>query len=189
MASLIRLLKCRGHAPIPVPARPDSSRLDYLRQLLAETREEVARADAKASLLFSAFGVVTSAVAAILVADDWSPFDLHNGIEWVWWLGAAVAGAALLLLGMAVVPRISHGSSKENLYFFAHVAEHATLRELDQQLAVASLDSWKRTVDQLWTVSRVAHRKYVLTRRSMILFFVAVALLGAASLGNLLLTG
>jgi hypothetical protein len=45
----------------------------YAAQLLAETREEVARADSKAEILFAAFGIVVAAVLGGLVTRGWSP--------------------------------------------------------------------------------------------------------------------
>lgn len=164
---------------------PRLDKIEYARQLLAETREEVSRADAKASLLFSAFGVVTSAVAAVLVADDWSPFDLNNCIEWLWWFGAGLALIALLLLGWAVLPRITHVDHRERLFFFGHVAEYEDFERFSKAFDAAATTSWERTVDQIFVESKIAKRKYVLTRRSMLTFFVAGLALGGSAVGGL----
>jgi hypothetical protein len=168
------------------PTTPDVrlDKVEYARQLLAETREEVARADAKASLLFGAFGVVSSAVAAILVTDDWSPFQLPNRVEWMWWIGAALASSALLLLGGAVIPRMTHVEQAGRLYYFGHIAEFDDFDKFRAEFDVASTNMWERMLDQIWVESRIAKRKYVLTRWSMIAFFSAVVLLAGATLGG-----
>lgn len=165
---------------------PRLDKVEYARQLLAETREEVARADAKASLLFSAFGVVISAVSAVLIADDWSPFQLNNRVEWLWWAGASLSGIALFLLGWAVLPRVTHVDHRDRLYYFGHVAEYG--KDFDgfaKRFESASDEMWHRTVDQIWAVSKIAKRKYLLTRRSMLTFLAAGSALGGAAVGDL----
>lgn len=171
----------------PTSPDPQRGKVEYARQLLAETREEVARADAKASLLFSAFGVVVSAVGAVLLADDWSPFQLNNCVEWLWWLGAGLVVIALFLLGWAVLPRITHVDHKERLFFFGHVAEYGGFKEFSGAFESASSAAWDRTLDQIWAVSKIAKRKYLLTRRSMLTFLVAgVALAAATSIDRII---
>ena len=121
-------------------------KLEYARQLLLETREELARADAKASLLFSAFGVIATAVGAVLIADDWSPFHLHNCVEWIWWSGVLLSTAAFFLLGLAVIPRIKHSTHEERLYFFGHVAEYKTFESFKTAYAKKDPNIYERTL-------------------------------------------
>lgn len=183
----------KGRRSVPTSAKtlPESvdSRHQYARQLLAETREELARADAKASLLFSAFGVISSAVGAVLIADDWSPFQLANGVEWMWWGGVAASVIALLLLGLAVIPRIRHATHRERLYFFGHVAEYKKFDEFAKALGKKPPDSYDRTLDQVWVISRIAKRKYIYTRRSILTFLVAASLFSVSIVADHILGG
>ena len=50
-------------------------------QLLAETREELHRAEGKAAMLFAIFGIGFGAVLAGIIAGDWKPSDLAAGAE------------------------------------------------------------------------------------------------------------
>lgn len=168
-------------SPVTTPD-PRLDKVEYARQLLAETREEVARSDAKASLLFSAFGVVTSAVAAILIADDWSPFDMDNAFEWLWWVGVVLSGVALLVLGLAVIPRVQNTDGQVSLYFFGHVAGYKRFHDFEKSFEGASTKWWDRTLNQIWVESRIARRKYRLTKWSMWLFACSVGLLLLAAL-------
>ena len=36
---------------------------------------------------------------------EWSPFELGNGVEWLWWLGVINAAVAVFALAFAVYPR------------------------------------------------------------------------------------
>lgn len=181
-----RFFKGRRSVKTSAQTLPESSEAghQYARQLLVETREELARADAKASLLFSAFGLISSAVGAILIADDWSPFQLKNSVEWMWWAGAAASVFALLLLAFAVIPRIKHATHKERLYFFGHVAEYKTCDGFKKAFSEKAPDLYERTLDQVWVISRIAKRKYTLTRRSMITFLVAGVLFSASIIAD-----
>jgi hypothetical protein len=95
---------------------------ELTRQLLAETREELNRADAKAAMLFAIFGIAFGAVLAGLIAGDWSPRDLAAGAQVVWWLGAAAAVAPLAALSAAVWPRIDSNHASGRVIYYAHVA-------------------------------------------------------------------
>ncbi len=54
------------------------------KELLVESREELARADGKASILLSALGVAADVIAAALLAGDWSPEGLHPPYRIIW---------------------------------------------------------------------------------------------------------
>ena len=93
-----------------------------VQQLLAEAREELNRADNKASMLFALFGIGFGAVLAGIIAGDWKPSGLAVGAEVVWWLGAGAAVAALVALGAAVWPRLESDYALGRVTYFAHVA-------------------------------------------------------------------
>src|SRR3954452_18945096 len=80
----------------------------YTEALLKETREELIRADAKASLLFAATGVVLAAVLTGIISGKWNPGDLKAGATGAFILGATAYAVAVISLGYAVWPRITH---------------------------------------------------------------------------------
>src|SRR4051812_15883694 len=98
-----------------------STERDYIAKLLAETREELTRADAKASILFAAFGVVVAVVLAGLVSGDWAPADLARLATVVFWVGTGLAVLAFVALGYTLWPRIEHEDLKEAVSYFGHV--------------------------------------------------------------------
>ena len=74
--------------------------------MLLATREELARADAKATTLFASTGVVFGAVLSGLLSGRWSPPRIDDGpAQVLWWLGAGAAVTALVLLACALFPR------------------------------------------------------------------------------------
>ena len=77
----------------------------YAGELLAETREEIVRADTKAAILFTAFGIVVAAVLAGLIAGNWGPDELDRGAAVVFWVGSGSALVSFLALGYALKRR------------------------------------------------------------------------------------
>jgi hypothetical protein len=153
----------------------------FVDQMLRSTREEITRADTKASLLLAAFGVVTGALLAGLLAQRWSPFMLANRVEWLWWAGIAAAVVALILLGAAVFPRTVRKHEKPNvLAYFADVDAYAA--ESDEELKKALVRSAEASgmalMDQLRSTSRIAALKYRCVRRA--LWFSAGAAIACA---------
>lgn len=69
---------------------------NYAAKLLAETREEIVRADTKAEILFAACGVVVAAVLAGMITGDWSPEDLDRVATVVFWMGSGRASASFM---------------------------------------------------------------------------------------------
>jgi hypothetical protein len=148
----------------------------FVRQLLVETREELLRADAKASLLLASTGVAIGALIAGLLARTWSPYSLDNRVEWLWWVGVAAAAAAVWKLGAAVAPRTKRqGSPPTALAYFADVNAYTDRSALMVALRDSTGESFERNVDQLQQVSRIVGAKYTLIRRSLWLLVAATA--------------
>ena len=103
----------------PLPAAKTDSGIDrhHLILLLTQAREELGRTDAKASLLFSAMGVVGGVMAAALLAGDWRPSDLDPSMRWLWWIGVASFTCSVAALAVAVYPSIRGGRSALISYF------------------------------------------------------------------------
>lgn len=154
---------------------PDEEAVEsYARSLLAHTREEVNRADSKASLLLAASGVGIGAILSTVLSGNWDPFSIPNSVEWMWWSGCATAVSAIIALGFAVFPR-----TRRKVYCNSMVAYFADVRripEADLKLALAATlsSSSSYTLDQLHRVSKIADTKYSLIRWSFFLFAYSI---------------
>jgi MFS family permease len=144
------------------------------KELLTDSREELARADGKASMLLSALGVAVGVIAAALLAGDWSPDRLHHGYRIVWWVGLGFAAAGSLALCLAVWPRIRHHLPGPSATYFDEIALLGSIEKV--KAALVATDAAERTLTQLVAISRIARRKYILIRWAMRLLGIAVVL-------------
>lgn len=145
------------------------------RQLLAETREELNRADAKAAMLFAIFGIAFGAVLAGVIAGDWSPRDLPASAEVVWWLGAAAAVAALVALSAAVWPRLNSDHALGRVTYCSHVAGYRTREALREAIERQASEDGDRPLEQLQALSGIVMTKYQLVRSGLVLYGIAAA--------------
>jgi hypothetical protein len=145
-----------------------------------ETREELLHADNKATTLLSVVGLILGGLLAGASAGAFSPRDLDNVAEWVFWIGVTLAIVAEVGLCLAILPNVSHAEHKGALRYFGHVAQFEDERTLSDALSGAH-DNHERLVSQLLYLSKVVDRKYRLIRRSL-LTLGASALLCIASL-------
>lgn len=172
-------------------------RLRYAEVLLKETREEVVRADAKASMLFGvggvAFGVIT---AALLSQDGWEPGDLAGYWDKAWWAGAAAALAALVLLGTAVYPRATAGrwffwvrgarrpsgeGRSDSARYFGDLARCKSCEEAAGLVEAGAETPFDRTVEQAWVISKIVTTKYRLIALALRVLIVAGGLVASAT--------
>ncbi|MEU2448005.1 Pycsar system effector family protein [Streptomyces althioticus] len=161
-----------GAATSPVT---DTQVREHAHSLLAHSREEVNRADAKASLLLAASGIGLGAVLTAILSGDWVPFQLNNKFEWLWWIGTALALAGVVSLGVAVFPRTRRSVEPQtpSIAYFRDVATNK--KEEIENLIKTTLASPKTPVlDQLYEVSRVANIKYELIRIALGSFGVSL---------------
>src|SRR4051812_28491924 len=93
----------------------------YTAKVLAETREELARADNKAQILLAAFGIVIGAILAGLLSGDWKPERLDHGATELFWVGGGFSIAACATLGWALWPRITHEAADGPASYFGDV--------------------------------------------------------------------
>lgn len=161
-------------------AGDEEAATDYGRTLLKETREELNRADTKASVAFGAVGVGAGAVLGGLIGGDWRPTELGPCASVVWWVGAVGAAIAVVLLAAAVYPRVEHSKGRERLTFFGHAAEYESPAALASALAAVAACEQERSADQLWHVARIARDKYRCIRWGLrVLGGSAVLIVGA----------
>jgi MFS family permease len=152
--------------------------------LLAESREELTRADGKASLLLAALGIGLSAILGAMLGGDWTPFVLVSPWELIWWVGAGLAGVSLISLCVAVWPRVTHDSGQSGVTYFGEAARFETVGELTAALKRTETDPVARTVLQLHVISRRADQKYAAIRVGLVVLGLAIALTLAAVLGD-----
>lgn len=160
----------------------DDGEHELAKTLLAESREELTRADAKASLLLAALGIGLSAILAATLAGDWTPFSLKEPYQAMWWVGSACAGISFFCLCGAVYPKVKHKSGSSGVTYFGDVAAIETLEELRAALRRSETDPHARTITQLHVTSRLAGKKYAFIRAGLLALGLAIAFTLAAVL-------
>ena len=145
-------------------------------EVLRAARDELARADAKATTLFAGACVVVGTVLSGLVGGQWSPARIPVGVaQWTWWVGAAVVGAALVCLAAAMYPRTRRrGRSTGGVGYFGDVTG---LTPGELRRALTGVGAPRATaVDQLRELARIINRKYALIKIAFVLLGLAAAL-------------
>jgi len=147
---------------------------DVAKTLLLETREELVRADGKASLLLAALGVALGTILAVLftggqridvIGDLWKAF---------WWLGFAFSALGTSFLCAAVYPRAAKGKAQGPPTYYGHIVSLADEAELVR--ALADTDADRRMLAHLMVISQIVHRKYTLIRWAMYAIGVSIFL-------------
>lgn len=156
--------------------------LALTRQLLAEAREELNRADSKAAMLFAIFGIGFGAVLAGVIAGDWKPADLAAGAEVVWWFGAVAAVTALVAVSAAVWPRLDSDHASGRATYFAHVVGYRSRDALREAIERQAGDDGERPLEQLQAISGIVMTKYRLVRIGLVLYSVGAVACAVAVL-------
>lgn len=178
---------------LPPGARESAPAMHYKGELLQETREELARADAKASILLAASGIAFAALLSAGSAGTWYPEMLSRAaaraLVWVA-LGSALLG--ICFVGAAVKPRLrANPKLRGKPHYFGDVEAYwprwwqvrsrrkllaSGRRDFAAALHVmSSAEEYdERLDDQIWTLSHIAYRKYRLVSIGMWFFGGAV---------------
>jgi hypothetical protein len=161
----------------------DRATVELLVDLLKEAREELVRADGKASILLAAAGVIVGTTAAAILAGDWSPFDLLPVPAHLWWAGVGAAVAGIGALGFTVYPRTKRNKAAPHLVaYFADVTAFEDSNALAQALRRTASGQGSRDVDQLVLISRIVVSKYRGIRWALNAFAAGAALIVAATI-------
>lgn len=127
--------------------------------LLAEAREELARADSKSAMLLASFGLVIGIIISGLIAGDVQLNSLDCTSAYLWWLGCFLVAVSVVSLARAIYPRLTHGHANGPVTYFGHAASldpaEITVR-LEEQLKT----DCPRVVEQLAVVSDLVWLKY-----------------------------
>lgn len=129
--------------------------------ILREAREELARADGKASILLAAIGVIIGAIMAAILAGSWHPSHLNDNIEWLWWTGTGAGSAGAVSFGVAIFPRTTYRSERR-LGIVAYFGDVVGLSssQLREGLIATADDPGAATLDQVEAISSVVDKKY-----------------------------
>lgn len=161
----------------------------YARLLLRETREELNRADGKASILLAAAGVVVGALLAAAFAGRWHPLHLEPQARALSVLAMMAAAYAVGRLGLAVWPSIVHPKDGALLFWGHALSESGDSRgehldHLRAQIMKEARDPLARAVDQLHVVGTIVDRKYGHIRHALVALGMAATLAGLASIAQ-----
>lgn len=142
-------------------------------QLLDDAREELARADDKAS---STLGAVSALVAGAVVA----PRELGPGSAahtWGWAGGLLVCGLGTVLLMLAALPRFTTRSRRQVLTYFGAVARARRQGDLSYLYGCLDMRSSDAIITELRVIGRVVVTKYRCIRLGMICAVAGAVLL------------
>jgi hypothetical protein len=159
----------------------EPSRDDVAELLLSQAREELIRADGKASLLLAAAGIAISAVAGAGLNGAWGPSYLDLGGQWVWWIGVVLEAAGMVRLGQAVYPRTRRRGPTTLLGYYADVARISP-DELDKALQLDLAAKRALILDQLGAISVIVVNKYRYVAQGMWLIASGVLAWGLAAI-------
>lgn len=183
----------------------DSGGIDsqgYKERLLGETRDELAKADGKASILLAASGIAATALLTVGSTASWYPGKLkHAPAPLLAWLAVGFTVAGIMLIGAAVKPRLRPGRRGTVPHYFGDVEAYyprwwqwrsrkrllqAGRHAFDAAIGQLPPDEYeKRLEDQIWILSHSAYRKYRFVAAGIWLFGMAsVAALAAFLIEN-----
>lgn len=164
----------------------EASLKEYVEGLLKETREELVRADGKASLLFAASGVALGAILAGVINGKWAPGDLAGWATVVFGAGAAFYVGALCALGYSVWPRVRREDETRPADYFGDIVNYRRIenRPALRKALERGAENPERAISQLVTISVIVWKKYVGIRVALRLFAVSLALCAGAVLAG-----
>jgi hypothetical protein len=154
---------------------------DYVRRLLDETREEVARADTKASIVLAGAGVVFGILLTGFVTGNVSLAGERWYVGMLVWLAGLTLVGGVVLVGLAVYPRTS-GAERGHGRWFAEIEQFGK----DESALAAAVEGdahdGGRDLHQARVLAGIVGRKYRLTKAGMWSLSIGLATAGLAGL-------
>ncbi|MFE7897364.1 Pycsar system effector family protein [Streptomyces sp. NPDC057424] len=153
---------------------------ELARVLLSEAREELVKADNKAGLLLATLGAALTALLGAIGSGVIAPRQYPVVPQLLLWVGCAACVPALVLLGLAVTPRLGH-PRRSRTHYFGDARLAMSLAHLEQ--TVRRTDPVSRDLSQLAVLSRTAWTKYRCLRHALAwgTAFLTLTLLGIAT--------
>lgn len=132
----------------------------HVEVLLAAAREEIVRADNKASLLLASLGIASGALLAGAIGGTWSPSGLEALPKILCWAAIASLVGTCGSLGYVIYPRTQRRSADPNLIAFFGDVNATPIAELEAAIA-RTVDAVPQSLyDQLVQTSRIVEEKY-----------------------------
>ncbi|MFJ8685605.1 Pycsar system effector family protein [Micromonospora wenchangensis] len=164
------------------PGADQQAALRLTERLIAEARDELRRADARASQWLTMSGGAVLAMLTVLTGTRWSPAQLTGAAAWAWWSGCACAGTALFSLAMALLPRTAGAAEVRHVAYFGHVHRLRDPALVRRYVERAAQDTMPGLISQLCWLSRLVMTKYRWVRAGTVLVSLAAALVALALL-------
>jgi hypothetical protein len=154
---------------------------EHVGRLLAETREEVTRADTKASIVLAGAGILVGILLTGLVTGDVSVAGSRWYVGLLAWIAGAVLVGGVGVLGSAVYPRTGTPQAG-HARWFAEIKQYRNddggfVRAVETDQA-----DGMRDLHQAFKLAEIVDRKYQLTKVGMWLLGVGFVATGGAAL-------
>lgn len=168
--------RARRRAMLTGPAtRAEAERLYVAEQLLAHNREDIGRADTKASILVGS-AVTVGALAAGPLLD---PPATVGPTYWLIGVGGVTWVAGVVLLALAVLPRLRSRGRVRDVTYFGDVRRLPDVDRLRRHVEAAARDRLTWLLVQVYDTSAIVGVKYRCIRLSIGLFAVGAAVVTA----------
>jgi hypothetical protein len=153
---------------------------ELARVLLTEAREELVRADNKAGLMLASLGAALTALLGAIGSGVITPRLYPAVPQFFLWAGCAACVPALVLLGLAVTPRLG-SPHHSRTHYFGDARLATSVAHLER--TVRRTDPVSRDLSQLAVLSQTAWTKYRCIRHALVwgTVFVSLTLLGIVS--------
>ncbi|MEU0280219.1 Pycsar system effector family protein [Streptomyces sp. NPDC088147] len=150
---------------------------ELARILLSEAREELTKADNKAGLLLASLGAALTALLGAIGSDVIALRQYAAVPQFLLWASCAACVPALVLLGLAMTPRLGN-PRRSRTHYFGDARLAMSVAHLER--TVRRTDPMSRDLSQLAILSQIAWTKYRCIRHALAwgMVFFACALLG-----------
>ncbi|MFJ5897569.1 Pycsar system effector family protein [Streptomyces sp. NPDC093064] len=150
---------------------------ELARVLLSEAREELMKADNKAGLMLASLGAALTALLGAIGSGAIAPRQYAVVPQLLLWVGCAACVPALVLLGLAVTPRLGNPRYSRT-HYFGDARLAMSVAHLER--TVRRTDLVSRDLSQLAALSQIVWTKYRCIRHALAwgTAFLALTLLG-----------
>jgi hypothetical protein len=162
-----------------------TARAEYLRRLLDETREEVTRADAKASIVLAGAGVVVGILLSGFITKDVSVAGQPGIVKALVWFSGVLLVIGIAFLGSAVYPRVGRAERGHARWFAELVQYRGDEGALSKAVETDRAEDDTRDLHQAVALALIVDRKYRLTQLGMWLLAGGFVMAGVAGLRSL----
>ena len=153
----------------------------YMLRLLDECREEIRLSDTKASIIFGVVGAFAAILSSQLLSKTGALRTNGTAVTVIGIVALATLIGSMLLLGLAVTPRVGRPEPGRARYF-EEQAQFGSAAELLQVVAAEAHASSERHAQQLFVMARIARRKFGHLRTAMLTILAAIGLMVLAVL-------